>query len=155
MNIPELLAQYETRLLKDKLLEFPGLIKKQKAVLRDLRENLKDASQTMAMLEADLATEIAAENDPNTSKPKFSNDKARQAELLRRKMQDPGCQEAAAELKKAEYAMSAAQDELEALQDKFKAYRYVVRLTAEELALLASEEQEEKIEGVPVAQQPY
>ncbi len=95
MKRPELLAQYETQQLKNKLLEFPELIKKQKAILRDLRENLKNASQTMAILEADLATEIAAEIDPNTGKYKFSNDKARQAELVRRKMQDPKCQEAA------------------------------------------------------------
>ncbi len=31
-SIPELLAEYETRLLKDKLLEFPGKIQEQKAV---------------------------------------------------------------------------------------------------------------------------
>ena len=51
MKRPELLAQYETQQLKNKLLEFPELIKKQKAILRDLRENLKNASQTMAILE--------------------------------------------------------------------------------------------------------
>lgn len=155
MNIPELLAQYETRLLKDKLLEFPGMIRKQKADLRNARGVYNDAAQEEAMIEADLAANIAAENNPNTLKPMFSNDKARQAELMRRKMASEGYRAAAATARTAEYRMNELQDGLEALQDKFKAYRYVVRLTAEELALFASEENEEAVEGVPVTKQMY
>lgn len=155
VSIPELLHEYETRLLKDKLIELPGRILKKKAVIRDAREVYNNAAQDIAMLEANLAVDIAAETDPNTGKAKYSNDKMRQAELMRRKAAEPECSAAALRLKEAERRLGGLQDELEALQDKFKAYRYVVRLTAEELALLASEEQEEKIEGVSVAQQPY
>ena len=154
-SIPELLHEYETRLLKDKLLEFPELILKKKTALRDIRESYNESAQNVAMLEADLAVEIAAEADPNTGKAKYSNDKMRQAELMRRKSADSTVKIAIADMKEYERRLGEAQDELESLQDKFKAYRYVVRLTAEELALLAGEEQEEKIEGVSVAQQPY
>ncbi len=112
------------------------------------------------MIEAEMATDIAVEMDPNTGKPKFTNDKTRQAELLRRKGTDPVAQEAMTAMKKAEYLMNELQDELEALQDKFRSYRYVVRLTAEELALMASEheiEEPEEYASAAVAQtaQPY
>ena len=142
-SIPELLAEYETRLLKDRLLEYPSMILTQKAAIRTARENYNEAAQEVAMLEADISTDIAAELDPNTGKAKFSNDKTRQAELLRRKAADPVCTEATQRLKQAERNLGEAQDALDAMQDKFKAYRYIVRLTAEELALMASEEQEE------------
>ena len=146
ISIPELLNEYETRLLKDKLLEFPGQIKHQKAVLRDARASYAEAAQEVAMIEAEIATNIAVETDPNTGKPKFTNDKTRQAELLRRKSADPVAQNAVIAMREAEHLMSELQDELEALQDKFRSYRYVARLTAEELALMASEHEAEEPE---------
>ena len=142
-SIPELLAEYETRLLKDRLLEYPSMILSQKAVIRDARGTYNEAAQEAAILEADISTDIAAEMDPASGKAKYSNDKTRQAELMKRKAADPVCVEATKRLRETERSLGMAQDALEALQDKFKAYRYIVRLTAEELALMASEEQEE------------
>jgi|GEM_PF-2794684 len=144
ISIPELLAEYETRLLKDKLLEFPGKIKQQKAALRDARASYAEAAQEVALIEAEIATNIAVETDPNTGKPKFTNDKTRQAELLRRKGANSVARSAAIAMREAERLMNELQDELEALQDKFRSYRYVVRLTAEELALMASEHEPEE-----------
>ena len=161
MKIPEMLAEYETRLLKDRLLEYPSMILSQKAVIRDARGTYNEAAQDVAILEADISTDIAAEVDPNTGKAKYSNDKTRQAELMKRKAADPVCKDATQRLKEAERSLGEAQDALEAMQDKFKAYRYIVRLTAEELALMASEEQEESeysMSGAPgakVTAQPY
>ena len=148
MKIPEMLAEYETRLIKDKLLEIPDTIKNQKAEVRDARENYNEAAQAAAMLEADLATDIAAEMDPSTGKPKFSNDKTRQSELMKRKAADADYRAARQTLKEAEYRLGEAQDELEALQDKYKSYRYVAKMTAAELNVWANvEDDEEKDNG--------
>lgn len=154
-SIPELLAEYETRLLKDRLLEYPEMIKNQKSKIRRLKDAFREADRERVILEADIAGEIASETNPNTGKAAYGNAEARSVELTRRKKTDTGYQDVAKVARDAEYELGEAQDELEALQDKFKAYRYVVRLTAEELALMATEEQEEAIEGVPVSKQPY
>ena len=155
MNIPELLAEYETRLLKDKLLGFPDAIKNQKALIRKLREVSRGADQERIILEADIAGEIASETNPDTGKAAYSNTEARAVELVRRKKTNSSYQEVAMVARGAEHELNEAQDQLDALQDKFKAYRYVVRLTAEELALMSSEEQEEAVDGLPAAKQPY
>ncbi len=138
----EILSRLETNVLKAKLLEFPSMILDQKAAIRTLKDEYAEKEQERAMLEADLMTQLSAESDQNTGKAKFSNDKARQAELQKRKSTDPMYIEAALAARYAGHRLSEAQDELDAMADKFKAYRYVTKLTAEELALLASEEAE-------------
>lgn len=154
-NIPQLLAEYETRLLKDRLLEYPAMILNQKALIRKLREAYRMADQERIILEADIAGEIASETNPDTGKAAYSNTEARAVELVRRKKTNSSYQEVAMAARGSEHELNEAQDQLEALQDKFKAYRYVVRLTAEELALFASEENEEAVDGAPATKQPY
>lgn len=143
-TVESLLAELETKVLKARLLVYPEIIQAHKAGLREARETYNEAAARVAMLEAELATDIATETDPNTGKPKFSNDKTRQNELLRRRGTSPEYTEAAQEAREAERRMNELQDELEGLQDKFKSYRYITRLTAEELALLATEETEQE-----------
>ncbi|MDN5324141.1 MAG: hypothetical protein PWQ67_2595 [Clostridia bacterium] len=141
-NAIKLLAQYETDMLKSKLRTFPSIIKAQKQKVRDAREEFKETDQMRAIHEADLMTDINAEKDPVTGKAMFSNDKTRQAELLRRKQNDFAYQEAERAAKAAQIKLNEAEDELDRLIDEFKSYRYIVGLTTQELALLASEERE-------------
>lgn len=84
-SIPELLHEYETRLLKDKLLEFPALLYRKKEELADARRQYADTQNTRNEEEALLKSMIAAEINPNTNKPTFSNAEARAAELINRK----------------------------------------------------------------------
>ena len=142
MKIPEMLAEYETRLIKDKLLEFPGLIKNQKDLIRKLRDAYRVVDQERVILEADLAGDIASETNPNTGKPAYSNAEARSVELIRRKKANTSYQEFAVAAKYAEHELNEAQDALEALQEKFKAYRYVVGLVTAELNVWATVEED-------------
>ena len=98
---------------------------------------LKEAQATVNEMEAEMIALIAAEKDPNSGKAAFSNAEARAAELTRRKANDPSYRSAALAVKSAEEEVNAAQFDLERLYDEFRAYRYVVDLTARELALLA------------------
>lgn len=144
MSVIKILTHYETDLLKSKLRSFPSVVKEQKAKVRQLRERYNEAEQVRAMIEADLMTDISAEVNHDTGKPMFSNDKARQAELMKRKGIDDDYHCAAKDVKEAEYVLNEAQDELDKLVDEFKSYRYIVSLTTQELALMASEEREEE-----------
>lgn len=139
MNIPELLAEYETRLLKDKLLEFPGKIRHKKEELAEARRALTEAQNSRNEEEAILKTMIAAEIDRDTRKPVYSNAEARAAELINRKKIGTAYQDAERVAHDAEAAVNSLQFDLERLQDEFRAYRYVVDLTARELALMASD----------------
>jgi len=106
-----------------------------KKVLAAARGDFKDAESEREQEEAILMAAISAEVDPNTGKAAFSNDKARQAELIVRKKLSPEYQEVEAAVTEAEREVNSAQFELERLQDEYKSYRYVADLTARELAL--------------------
>lgn len=150
MKIPELLAQYETRLIKDKLLEFPLQIKNQKTQIRKYREKLNTKNQEKAMLEAEFKAAIAAEKDPNSGKTTYSNAEARQAELVRRTSQDERYKQITEEVKQLEFQVAEAQEELELLQDQYKSYRYVAQLVTAELNVYAlQEEAPEDVRYVP------
>lgn len=145
-SIEAILAQYETKVLKARLLEFPAMLQAQKEKVAQARRELVDAEKARAEAEALLIAAIAAEVNPNNGKPAYSNAEARAAELTRRKKMDPDYQVADQAARAAEAELNAAQFDLERLQDQFKAYRYIVDLTARELALLAAganEDQEE------------
>ncbi len=125
------------RPMKQRLLDFPGLIRAQKEKCETARRLLKEAQTTLQELEAEMVAAIAAEVNPNTGKAAFSNAEARAAELIRRKANNLTYRSAALAVKSAEEEVNAAQFDLERLYDEFRAYRYVVDLTARELALLA------------------
>ena len=125
------------RPMKQRLLDFPGLIREQKERLETARRALKEAQATANELEAEMIALIAAEVNPNTGKALYSNAEARAAELIRRKANNLTYRSAALAVKSAEEEVNAAQFDLERLYDEFRAYRYVVDLTARELALLA------------------
>lgn len=136
----EFLSELNTEYIKRQLMEFPGKIVAKKAEARKLREAVSEADQGRAMLEAMLTTDIADEVDPNTGKARYSNEKARAAELMKRKVESVEYQEARKEARRAQFALSGAEDELAALVDKFKAMRYVARLVSAELELLAGDD---------------
>lgn len=142
-NIPAILADLETDLLKRRLYDFPGQIRAQKRVVREHREAYDALQQEARMLEAELATDISAETNPNNGKPAYSNKEAREAELEQRKGADIEYMEAAQKARKAGWQLEEAQDELEKIQDEYKSYRYVVGMVTKELAVYALDEEQE------------
>lgn len=138
-----ILEQYNTEQLRERLMEFPRRIKEQKAVVREAREEAEGLRRELEVVEAELFTDIQSEIDGDTNKPKFSNEKAREAELKRRKANDPEYSEKAEEVRQAERKQAEQQDYLEQLIDEYKSYRYITRLTVEELSLHNEEEKEE------------
>lgn len=142
-TVEALLAQYETKVLKAKLLEFPALIRAVKDATYTARAMLREAEIEAAALEAAITVDVAAETGDN-GKPRYSNAEARAAEVARRKAEDPEYQGMRNDIRQFEWGLHEAQSNLEKLQDEFKAYRYIVRLTTAEIALLAEDDEASK-----------
>lgn len=154
-TVEALLAQYETKTLKAKLLEFPALIQTAKSQTHKVRTALKQAESERAAAEAEITIDVAAEIGGN-GKPRFTNAEARAAEVARRKALDIVYSGYENDVRQAEWDLNEAQSELERLQDEFKAYRYVVRLTTAELALLVDDvEAEETATGSNDVDEPF
>ncbi len=157
--VEQILAQFQTQVLKAKLLELPSQIEAVKKELRQAREELKYAEEDRLQAEMILTAAITAEIDPGTTKAKYSNDTARKAELVNRKYQDEhykACEEA---VREAQVKVDNLQFKLERLQDEYKSYRYVTDLTSREISLYASDGvngngngRQDETEGVKAAQ---
>jgi len=135
-GIEQFLDQYNTRQIKEELLRFPERILSQKDLIRRAKDAFKEADLPRQMLEIEMIDNIAAEINPATGKALFSNDKARDNELAKRKANNPEYQDLRAQSREAARELAAAEDELERLENKFKAYRYVAALVTAELSVI-------------------
>ena len=134
-----ILAEYNTDMIRGRLLEFPGLIREAKSKVRDATEIFKSMEMVRKEIEADMIVEIAAEMNGATGKPAYSNEAARAAALNQRKATDQGYIKAFNDARVAERDISEAQDDLDRLFDEFKSYGFIARLMANELALMADD----------------
>ena len=142
-GIEQFLDQYNTRHIKELLISFPSRIMELKDLIRQEKDAFKEADQPRQMLELEIIDNIAAETNQATGKAMFSNDKARENELARRKAHSPEYQELRIRSREAGRNLAAAEDELERLVNKFKAYRYVAALVTAELSVIAGSLAEE------------
>lgn len=134
-----ILAEYNTDMIRGRLLEFPGLIREAKTKVRNATEIFKGMEMVRKEIEADMIVEIAAEVNPQTGKPTYSNEAARAAALNQRKGLDQDYIRAFNDARVAERNISEAQDDLDQLFDEYKSYGFVARLVANELALMADD----------------
>ncbi len=137
-NARAILDDLGTNEFKQKLLTLPGKIEAQKTKIRQLREAYAEKEQARALREAEIMDEINTAINPNTGKPLYSNEKAREAAKLRKMSTDPEYQQLTQLVKEAEMAVNAAQDELERLYDEFKATQFITQLVGYEVALFAN-----------------
>jgi len=128
---------YNTVHIKESLLELPAAIAAQKAEVRRIRDAFQEADLPRKMMELEMIDDIAMEKNPQTGKAIYSNDKMRDAELKRRKAEDEGYQELQRYAKEAERELSAAEDELVRLEQRFMAYGKVSEFVAAEMMLVA------------------
>jgi len=133
----QILEEQATDLAKQRLLSLPLKMEMQKRAIRQLREVYNEKEQTRALWEAEIMSEVVSASNPDTGKPAFSNETARNTEKLRRMAASEDYQKVARCAKDAELAVGTAQDELERLQDEFRAAQYVAEIVASEVSLYA------------------
>jgi hypothetical protein len=95
-------------------------INSKRTTLRTVRQSLADVDLAVKEAEAALLADIMAETLSNSDKPKFSNDKARQAELMARKKVDADYLSAAQQYKAVREQVEALEDELSSLDAELK-----------------------------------
>jgi len=128
---------FNTEDIKQSLTGLPDAIAAQKSVVRKLRDTFQEADLPRKMMELEMIDDIAMEKNPSTGKATYSNDKMRDAELKRRKAEDEDYQEFQRHAKVAERELSAAEDELARLEQRFMAYGKVSEFVAAEMNLVA------------------
>lgn len=124
--------------IREKLTNLPMQINGHQAAVFAAKGAVADAEQMVLAAKAELQAAIALETNPATLKPMFSNAEAREAELIRRQVADPGYKAAMARLRKAQEVYSQAQSAVEQLQNEFAAVKAVAHLVAGQLQLLGS-----------------
>ncbi len=95
-------------------------IMEKRQTMRTVRQSLSDADLTVKEEEAALLADIIAEINPGTGKPMFSNDKARQAELMVRKKADPNYLSALSIYNAAKQQADFLEDDIYTLESKLK-----------------------------------
>jgi len=120
-------------------------INQHKSHQRSLFREIKDRETILKSLENDLLLMITAETNPDTGKPKYTNEKARQAELANRKKTDQTYQDTEAQIRKMkddadqlENEITMAEAELDKLENQFYAVRKQLDLAVKEMALAAA-----------------
>lgn len=137
--------------IKLELEQYPDKIRNQKSKVRDLKQAFADIDADRASRELELIADIADETDLATGKAKFSNEKARQAELAKRCRADQEYIAAVKRSKEAQRVADQAQDETDMLENKYRSCRYRAEIVAAELRFWAGKE----TEGSVHSHQPY
>ncbi|MGB9825073.1 MAG: hypothetical protein ACPLRU_00215 [Desulfofundulus sp.] len=121
----------------DKLNSFPAEIRRQQDALVNARRNLEDARSNLELAKQVVVAGVIEEKNGD-GKPKYSNEKAREAEITKRLATDPGYQAALQAYRAAEDAVNTAQFELDRLYNEFSACKAASRVLAGKLNLLAN-----------------
>ncbi len=141
----------ESRDIKERLGKYPTMTKAIKANVRAKRDICREYEEQLAIIESDIAMEIASETNPSNGKAAFSNAEARAAELVKRKSTNEDYQFTAKQVRAAQFNLEDAQDELARVQDEYRVDRIRASSTSSEMefmaALLMSKEQPEEING--------
>jgi len=136
MTAREILEHFETEKIKNQLAKYPQYIFEAKEAVNNIREELKMAETELKEAEAMLITEIALETNGN-GKPKFGNERTRQAELIKRQANSEDYQAVLENLKHIQRKLDNAQLNLELLYDEFRATHYIARITEAELRIIS------------------
>ncbi len=124
--------------LLGRLATYPKQIRGHQVAVHAARQAVAEAENDLLAARASLVAMVAAEINPATGKPAFSNAEAREAELIRRQEDNPVYQDAVSRLRDAQQTHAQAQAELDMLQNEFAATRKAADLVAGQLHLLAS-----------------
>lgn len=133
----QMIAEMRIDAVLDKLYSFPAEIRHQQDALVSARRNLDDARSNLELAKQVVVAGVIEEKNGD-GKAKYSNDKAREAEITRRLAADAGYHSALQAFRAAEDAVNSAQFELDRLHNEFSACKAASRVLAGKLNLLAA-----------------
>lgn len=115
------------------------IIDKERQALRTTRQSLSDAEQSVKEAEASLMAEIAGGVDAVSGKLKFSNDKARGAELIKRKREDQDYLAAYQTYQGVKRQVEEAENELATYDTELKYLEYEFQAAVAQLKSVTAE----------------
>lgn len=150
--VSQLDQDYDITELHNQLEDLPGDIYSQRKTInsyrtqmRNLLKDLREKETALKSLENDLLLIITAETSPDTGKAKYSNDKARQAELNNRKKSDPEymaldsqVRELRNQVDDLENLIAMAETDAERFQNMFAAVSKKVNMVCRQMDLIAA-----------------
>lgn len=132
----EMLDELGTDNVIEKLNYLPVQIMDQEAKLLTKRRAIEEAKGNLELAKQIVVAEVSEERNSN-DKPKYSNETARSAEVAKRLAVDQDYLEIKKSYQVAEDDLSAAQFELNRLNNEFGAYKIVGQMLAAKMQLLA------------------
>lgn len=132
----ELLDEMGVESVLDKMHTFPQLIRLQQDRVVSAKRALEEAKSNLELAKQVIVASVIEEKNGD-GKAKFSNEKAREAEITKRMFTDPGYQGALQAFRSAEDAVNSAQFELERVYNEFSAYKAASRILAGKLNMVA------------------
>jgi hypothetical protein len=132
-----ILSHLNTAYIKHSLLGFPKELAKVNIRATQTLEKLTEAKRKMKMAEVILMADINSEVDPSTGKAKYTNDKARDAELMKRSATDVDCHLASIDLTEAHLDNIAAEQAKQEIQDQWEAMKKIANIVVGEMEILA------------------
>lgn len=116
---------------------FPERIRDQQLEVSRAQQAANEANEQLKQRQAELLAEIIADYNPATGKPTFSNEQARQAELVRRQAEDLMYRQAQKRAAEAAEALDVARFNLDKLVNEFTSARLAAEIVANRLRLFA------------------
>lgn len=115
---------------------YPAKIKQQQHFIASAQRNLEEAKMNLEMAKAEIMAAINAEVN-GQGKPVFSNEKAREAEFIRRARASQEYQETLDAYRDAEEKFNEAKFELEKLLNEFTVHKAVLSALTAKMNFLA------------------
>lgn len=133
-----IVAAYDLAPIRNRIeTELPEKIRLKTLEIKDLERRLRAAQEDVELAEARLQSDIAAEIDDKTGKPKFSNDTARKAELAIRKRHDADYRLLSEEAARIEGELDTARADLITLERQWNGAKAALESMTAELQVLA------------------
>ena len=120
----------------DNLLSLPANICSQEKVLAMFKRKLDDAKSELDLAKQVIVAVVISETNED-GKPRYTNEKAREAEIAKRMNVGSEYQKVLKKVREAEEEVNSEQFEMNCLLNEFSAYRAVAKILAGKLQLMA------------------
>lgn len=111
----------------EEILELPEKISKTQKEILEITDDITIAKNDMSITEARITTDIITEINPDTDKPRYSNETARKNELQTRLRKDDDYKEKQATYNGHKASMELKQVKLEFLNNRHRAISHALR----------------------------
>lgn len=120
----------------DTIYKLPAEIHHQETILSKIKQRLDEAKSNLELEKQVIIAAVISETNGD-GKPRYTNEKAREAEIAKRLAVNTEYQEILLTVREAENAVNSEQFELNRLHNEFSAYKTIAKILTGKLQLMA------------------